>query len=77
MTLAYLSAALSTAFRVPSATEKGDESGFMGLQNAAEANLCEWLLKSNVTWPGAFNKPKVIHSPGSTFLSFSKYAFPS
>lgn len=51
------------AFRVPSASERGDESGFMGLQSAGEANLCEWLLKSNITWPDPFNKLKAILHP--------------
>lgn len=37
------------AFRVPSASERGDESDFMGLQNAAEVNPREWLLKSDIT----------------------------
>ncbi len=48
---------------VPSASERGDESDFMGLQNAGEVNLCEWLLKSDITWPGPFNKLEAILHP--------------
>lgn len=37
------------AFCVPSASDTGDESGFMGLQDAGEDNPCESLFKSDIT----------------------------
>ena len=51
------------AFHVPSASERGDESDFMGLQNAAEVNPRGWLLKSDITWPGPFNRLQAILHP--------------